>query len=101
MENGSRKDFELPTRGHHDWCVVQGNLGLRNLPAKTNFSSQNTSKECVEGRKKKEIWFKTRAALISMILISITHLSLGIRVPSSYPRDKGKLQLHLDSAVRG
>lgn len=54
LENASRQDFELPTRGHHDWCVVQGNLGLRNLPAKTNFSSQNTSKEFFKGRKKKK-----------------------------------------------
>lgn len=101
LENANRQDFKLPIRGHHDWCVVQGNPGLRNLPAKTNFSFQNTSKEFFKGRKKKEVWFKTRAALISMILISITHLTLGTRVPFSYPRDKGKLRLHLDPAVRG
>lgn len=100
-ENANRKYFELPISGHRGWWVVQGNLGLRNLPAKTNFSFQNATKEFFKGSEKKYIWFKIRATLTSMIPISITQLRLGTQVPFSYPRDKDKLQLHLGAAVRG
>lgn len=100
LENANRQDFELPTWGHCDWCVMQGNLGLRNLSAKTNFTFQNTVKEFFKETKKKDLvqnqgWIKLSDPQ------KHHHLSLGTQVPFSYPRDKGKLQLHLDPTLRG
>lgn len=63
---------------------MQGNLGLRNLPAETNFTFQNTLNEFFKGSKKK-ICSKTRAVLNSVILISITTSAWAPRCLSATP----------------